>query len=70
MSLRRTAVTNMLWSMSLFWSRFVINAGTFIVLSRWLSIEEIGAACMYLSLPATKSTNGTSLMVDGGWTAQ
>ena len=34
------------------------------------SIEEVGAACMYLSLPSTKSTNGTSLMIDGGWTAQ
>jgi 3-hydroxybutyrate dehydrogenase len=34
------------------------------------SIEEIGAACMYLSLPATKSTNGASLMIDGGWTSQ
>jgi O-antigen/teichoic acid export membrane protein len=56
MSLRRTAVTNMLWSMSLFWSRFVINAGTFIVLSRWLSIEEIGA---YGSASALVQVAGT-----------
>jgi 3-hydroxybutyrate dehydrogenase len=36
---------------------------------RAATVEEIGAACMYLSLPATKSTNGSSLMVDGAWTA-
>jgi 3-hydroxybutyrate dehydrogenase len=33
------------------------------------TVEEIGAACMYLALPSTKSTNGTSMMVDGAWTA-
>lgn len=34
------------------------------------SAEEIGAACIYLSLPSSRSTNGTSMIIDGGWTAQ
>lgn len=34
------------------------------------SAEEIGSACMYLALPSSKSTNGTSMIIDGGWIAQ
>jgi hypothetical protein len=34
------------------------------------SAEEIVSACMYLALPSSKSTNGTSMIIDGGWIAQ
>ena len=33
-------------------------------------VEEIGMAVAYLATPATKSTTGTSMIIDGGWTAQ
>ena len=32
--------------------------------------DEVGAAVAYLAMPATRSVNGTTIVVDGGWTAQ
>lgn len=43
MSDRRLAAQSGLWSIILQWSRFGINTLVFLVLARWLSLEEIGA---------------------------
>ncbi len=39
-------------------------------LQRLATVEEVAAAVVYLSAPASASVTGTSLAVDGGWTAQ
>jgi len=39
-------------------------------LNRWAELEEIQGAAIYLSSPAASYTTGTTLAVDGGWTAQ
>jgi 3-hydroxybutyrate dehydrogenase len=37
---------------------------------RWVEVEEIAAAALYLTGPHSGSINGAALSVDGGWTAQ
>ena len=37
---------------------------------RWVEVEEIAAAALYLVGPGSGSINGSALSVDGGWTAQ
>jgi 3-hydroxybutyrate dehydrogenase len=37
---------------------------------RWIEVEEIAAAALYLVGPASGGINGTSLSIDGGWIAQ
>jgi NAD(P)-dependent dehydrogenase (short-subunit alcohol dehydrogenase family) len=32
--------------------------------------EDVAAAVLYLASPASRMVTGTSLLVDGGWTAQ
>ncbi len=39
-------------------------------IGRLATVEEVAAAVVYLSSPAAASVTGTSLAVDGGWTAQ
>ncbi|HKK30298.1 MAG TPA: SDR family oxidoreductase [Alphaproteobacteria bacterium] len=39
-------------------------------IQRLATVEEVAAAVVYLASPATASVTGTSLAVDGGWTAQ
>ena len=33
-------------------------------------VEDVAAAVLYLASPASGMVTGTSLLVDGGWTAQ
>ena len=40
-----------------------------ILLGRLATIEEVAAAVVYLACPAAAMITGTSLLVDGGWTA-
>lgn len=40
---RRQNLRNIAWSILLFWSRFGINAFVFVVIARWIPIEEVGA---------------------------
>jgi NAD(P)-dependent dehydrogenase (short-subunit alcohol dehydrogenase family) len=40
-----------------------------ILLGRLARIEEVAAAVVYLASPAAAMVTGTSLLVDGGWTA-
>jgi len=40
-----------------------------ILLGRLATIEEVAAAVVYLASPAAAMVTGTSLLVDGGWTA-
>jgi NAD(P)-dependent dehydrogenase (short-subunit alcohol dehydrogenase family) len=40
-----------------------------ILLGRLATIEEVAAAVVYLASPAAAMITGTSLLVDGGWTA-
>ena len=40
-----------------------------IPLKRLGTLEEVAAAVVYLASPASAIVNGTSLKVDGGWTA-
>lgn len=37
---------------------------------RWVEVEEIAQAALYLVGPNSQSINGTALSVDGGWVAQ
>jgi 3-hydroxybutyrate dehydrogenase len=37
---------------------------------KWVEVEEIGEAALFLVGPNSGSVNGSSLSVDGGWTAQ
>jgi 3-hydroxybutyrate dehydrogenase len=37
---------------------------------RLVDMDEIGAACVYLALPSSKSVNGTILTLDGGLSVQ
>lgn len=39
-------------------------------IQRLATVEEVAAAVVYLASPAAASVTGTSLAVDGGWTAQ
>lgn len=39
-------------------------------IGRLATVEEVAAAVVYLAAPAAASVTGTSLAVDGGWTAQ
>ncbi len=41
-----------------------------IPMGRLATVEQIAAAAVYLASPAAGMTTGTSLVVDGGWTAQ
>jgi NAD(P)-dependent dehydrogenase (short-subunit alcohol dehydrogenase family) len=41
-----------------------------ILLDRIADIEDIMGACVYLASPASAMVTGTSLLVDGGWTAK
>lgn len=41
-----------------------------IPLGRLASVEDVAAAALYLASPAAGMVTGTSLVVDGGWTAQ
>lgn len=40
---RRAAAANALWSATLFWARFGINAVVFLLIASWLPVSEIGA---------------------------
>lgn len=46
---------------------FVIGS---IPLGRLATIEEVAAAVVYLASPGAASVTGTSIVVDGGWTAK
>ena len=35
-----------------------------------VSPEAVAAACAYLAMPASSSTNGANLVIDGGWSTQ
>ena len=37
---------------------------------RWIEVEEVAAAALYLVGPASGGINGTTLTIDGGWIAQ
>ena len=37
---------------------------------RFVTTEEVGALAVFLSTNAAASITGTSLPIDGGWTAQ
>ena len=39
-------------------------------IQRLATVEEVAAAVVYLAAPVSASVTGTSLAVDGGWTAQ
>jgi NAD(P)-dependent dehydrogenase (short-subunit alcohol dehydrogenase family) len=41
-----------------------------IPLGRLATVDEVAAAVVYLASPAAASVTGTSLIVDGGWTAK
>ena len=40
-----------------------------IKMNRYGSVDDVAAAVLYLASPASSIVNGTSLKVDGGWTA-
>ena len=40
-----------------------------IKMNRYGSVDDVAAAVLYLASPASSIVNGTSLRVDGGWTA-
>ena len=48
-------------------NEFVLNS---IPLGRLATVEEVAAAVAYLASPGAASVTGTSLLVDGGWTAK
>jgi len=37
---------------------------------RHATVEEVAATVVYLASPGAASVTGTSLLVDGGWTAK
>jgi NAD(P)-dependent dehydrogenase (short-subunit alcohol dehydrogenase family) len=39
-------------------------------MGRLATMEDVAAATLYLASPAAAMVTGTSLKVDGGWTAQ
>jgi len=39
-------------------------------IQRLATVEEVAGAVVYLASPIAASVTGTSLAVDGGWTAQ
>jgi NAD(P)-dependent dehydrogenase (short-subunit alcohol dehydrogenase family) len=41
-----------------------------IPLGRLATVEEVAAAALFAASPAAGSLTGTSLVVDGGWTAR
>ena len=41
-----------------------------IPMGRWGELDEIAGAAVYLASPASSFVTGSSLFVDGGWTAQ
>jgi len=41
-----------------------------IPMARWGELDEITGAALFLASPASSFVTGTSLLVDGGWTAQ
>jgi NAD(P)-dependent dehydrogenase (short-subunit alcohol dehydrogenase family) len=41
-----------------------------IPMGRLLESEQVAAAVLYLASPAAAMITGTSLRIDGGWTAQ
>ncbi len=41
-----------------------------IPVGRWGQPEELGGAIVFLCSPASAFVTGTSLLIDGGWTAQ
>ena len=41
-----------------------------IPLGRFATVDEVAAAAVFAASPAAGATTGTSLLVDGGWTAQ
>jgi gluconate 5-dehydrogenase len=41
-----------------------------IPMGRWGDLDELAGAVVFLSSPASSFVTGTSLFVDGGWTAQ
>jgi NAD(P)-dependent dehydrogenase (short-subunit alcohol dehydrogenase family) len=47
--------------------RWVFNR---IPMGRLLSSHQVAAAVLYLASPAAAMITGTSLRIDGGWTAQ
>jgi NAD(P)-dependent dehydrogenase (short-subunit alcohol dehydrogenase family) len=48
-------------------SRFVLDR---IPLGRVGTAAEVAAACVFLLSPAASMVTGSSLLADGGWTAQ
>jgi len=46
---------------------FVIGS---IPMGRLATADQVAAACVYLCSPAAAMTTGTSILVDGGWTAK
>lgn len=49
------------------WGKYVLDQ---IPAGRLASIEEVAAAVVFLASPAASMIHGTSLVVDGGWTAR
>jgi NAD(P)-dependent dehydrogenase (short-subunit alcohol dehydrogenase family) len=39
-------------------------------MGRMATVDEVAAAVLYLASPAAAMVTGTSLLVDGGWTAR
>ena len=48
-------------------SKFVLGS---IPMGRLATPDQMAAACVYLCSPAAEMTTGTSIVVDGGWTAK
>ena len=48
-------------------SDFVLGS---IPMGKLATAEQVAAACVYLCSPAAAMTTGTSIVVDGGWTAK
>lgn len=39
----KSSIGNMFWATALFWARFGINAGVFLVIANWIPMAEVGA---------------------------